>query len=126
MNLHELKIKKEYYLAVSSGLKTFEIRKNDRNFQIGDLIHFIPIKMETKIIKDMMEARAFEKITKTKPIENYNLETGGYIYMFRYEVEFEIPDDEVWQVTYVLKDVPEYGLDKEYCILGIRRLVNEK
>lgn len=35
---HDLKISNRYYDDVVSGLKTFEIRKNDRNFKVGDLI----------------------------------------------------------------------------------------
>jgi len=35
---HLLKILPEYYYSVKSGSKTFEIRKNDRNYKIGDLI----------------------------------------------------------------------------------------
>lgn len=34
---HNLKILPEYYEAVISGRKRFEIRKNDRDFQVGDL-----------------------------------------------------------------------------------------
>lgn len=33
---HELKILPEYYDAVLSGVKNFEIRKNDRNYHVGD------------------------------------------------------------------------------------------
>lgn len=33
---HELKIWPQYYGPVAEGLKTFEIRKNDRGFQAGD------------------------------------------------------------------------------------------
>ena len=37
---HELKILAEYYKPLVSGEKTNEVRKNDRNFQIGDIITF--------------------------------------------------------------------------------------
>ena len=36
--IHELKIYPEYFKAVISGEKTFEIRKNDRPFHKGDLL----------------------------------------------------------------------------------------
>ena len=36
--IHELKIKSKYFRAVVSGEKKFEIRKNDRNFHVGDTV----------------------------------------------------------------------------------------
>lgn len=36
--LHVLKILPEYYEAVLSSKKTFEIRKNDRDFKVGDTL----------------------------------------------------------------------------------------
>lgn len=36
MKQHDLKCYPFYFEAVSSGLKTFECRYNDRNFQVGD------------------------------------------------------------------------------------------
>ncbi|OTO05096.1 DUF3850 domain-containing protein [Enterococcus sp. 5B3_DIV0040] len=36
--VHELKILPKFFKAVTSGEKQFEIRKNDRNFQVGDLV----------------------------------------------------------------------------------------
>jgi ASC-1-like (ASCH) protein len=39
---HELKIVEPYYTAVSTGKKTFEIRRNDRDFKIGDRLILSP------------------------------------------------------------------------------------
>lgn len=36
---HYLKILPEYFTAVDEGIKTFEIRFNDRNYQVGDILH---------------------------------------------------------------------------------------
>ncbi|GAB6931617.1 hypothetical protein JCM10914A_56000 [Paenibacillus sp. JCM 10914] len=35
---HELKILPEYFQAVWNGTKTFEVRKNDRNYAVGDTL----------------------------------------------------------------------------------------
>lgn len=82
MILHILKIEEQYFVKVDAGLKTFELRKNDRDFQVGDLIHIVNL--------------------------------GGN--------ERRSKENDVYQITYVLKDVQEYGLDKDYCILGIKKL----
>lgn len=34
--IHELKIWPQYYCRVADGSKTFELRNNDRGFQVGD------------------------------------------------------------------------------------------
>ena len=36
--IHELKIKNEYLLAVIDGSKTFELRKDDRGYKVGDYL----------------------------------------------------------------------------------------
>lgn len=38
MKEHELKTWPEYFIPISRGLKNFEIRYNDRNFQVGDIL----------------------------------------------------------------------------------------
>lgn len=38
MKLHELKILPRYYEKVLTGEKNFELRKDDRNFKVGDII----------------------------------------------------------------------------------------
>ncbi|KJF45999.1 DUF3850 domain-containing protein [Bacillus altitudinis] len=36
--VHDLKIIPSFFRAVKTGMKGFEIRKNDRKFQVGDVI----------------------------------------------------------------------------------------
>lgn len=46
---HELKCWPEYFQAVTRMEKMFEVRKNDRNFKVGDIIVLLewdPVKME--------------------------------------------------------------------------------
>lgn len=38
MNVHELRILSEYFNSVVDGIKTFEIRKDDRGYKVGDLL----------------------------------------------------------------------------------------
>ena len=90
MKLHELKIKHEYLVEVATGVKTFVLRKNDRNYQVGDLIHFVDIK-DTK--------------------QNDKCDCDIYI-----------DKNTLYKITYILKDVPQYGLDKDYCILAIKKM----
>lgn len=91
MKLHELKILHEYLIDVSIGKKTFELRKNDRDYQVGDLIRFIDIREDDSTA-------------------NKN------------QIEPNIDENTLYRITYVLKDVEKYGLDKDYCILAIKKL----
>lgn len=36
--IHQLKCEAKYFEEVCSGQKTFEVRKNDRNFHVGDYL----------------------------------------------------------------------------------------
>ena len=38
------------------------------------------------------------------------------------DCDINIDENTLYRITYVLKDVPEYGLDSDYCILGIKKL----
>ena len=38
MNHHELKTWSEYFIAILSGEKKFEVRKNDRDYKVGDTL----------------------------------------------------------------------------------------
>lgn len=41
---HKLKIKEKYLIAILNRKKTFEIRKNDRDFKVGDEILFTVVE----------------------------------------------------------------------------------
>lgn len=67
MKTHKLKCETEYYQAVECGLKMFEVRKNDRNFQVFDRIEL------TEVVKGIKTGRTIG------PFEiKYILEGGQY------------------------------------------------
>ena len=43
---HNIKLREEFCDAVYEGRKTFEIRNNDRGYQVGDYIKFNPIGLD--------------------------------------------------------------------------------
>lgn len=77
MATHNLKMLPEYFQSVTLGNKTFELRKNDRDYRIGDIVNLC---------------------------EYFDGKYTGY------EIKAII--------TYVLKNCPEYGLDKDYCVFS--------
>lgn len=40
---HELKIYSDFFYAVCTGVKRAELRKNDRDYQVGDILHLMEI-----------------------------------------------------------------------------------
>jgi hypothetical protein len=46
LDTHELKTETEYYQAVEKGLKQFELRKNDINFKVGDILILVEVVNE--------------------------------------------------------------------------------
>lgn len=41
--IYEVKIRTSFAKAILDGDKTFEIRQNDRGYQKGDILHFVPV-----------------------------------------------------------------------------------
>ena len=82
MTIHELKIKLDYFIAIRNRTKNFELRKNDRDYRVGDLIKFI-------VLDDFNNT--------------YN-------------------PSELYYISYVLQNCPEYGLQEGYCILAIKEV----
>ena len=48
--LHTLKLNIRYIFDIEFGYKKFEVRKNDRDFRVGDIIKFIGVDDNGKII----------------------------------------------------------------------------
>lgn len=42
--IHELKILPQYLRSIKSGIKTYEVRRNDRDFQTNDVVHLYELK----------------------------------------------------------------------------------
>lgn len=79
MKLHELKILHKYLVEVDLGNKTFELRKNDRDYQVGDLIRFIDIREDDSTanknqIEPNIDENTLYRITYVlKDVEKYGL-----------------------------------------------------
>jgi ASC-1-like (ASCH) protein len=94
--IHELKTLTKYFHAVVSGNKNFELRKNDRDFKVGDIL----------MLKE------FNLQEKYEPVE------GEKAYFSGKKV--------LRQITYIFKDITEsMGLSKDYVILGIKPIDND-
>ena len=104
MKIHELKIEKRFL----DDKKRFEVRKDDRNYVVGDLVH----------LNDVTNLSANETYeVKTDEIIIYcheectNIFDRTMVSTTRYHALFRI--------IYILRDVQEYGLQNGYCILGL-------
>ena len=72
---HNLKIANEYFEAVNEGLKTFEIRNNDRNFKVEDIVNLEEIDEN----KEYTGRKVTGKITY---ITNYEQMSGYVVFSF--------------------------------------------
>jgi uncharacterized protein DUF3850 len=108
MTVHELKCIQPYFRDMWHGHKTFDIRKNDRNFQLGDILHLREYYPPTE--NEIWFGFATEKcIIKTR-LEEPEIE----IVPERYGLSFLV------KVEYIL-DGHEW-LQPGYVCLGIKKV----
>ena len=63
MKVHILKIKEEYAKEKDLGNKMFEIRKNDKDFKVGDFVKYIVVNEDgiiTENENEFLENKLFE------------------------------------------------------------------
>lgn len=108
--IHALKISPEYFDAVISGEKTFEVRKNDRPFLVGDLIALNEWDEETQqytrnsclvYIDYVLDSADYCKdgyvILSIKPcvVRKVTVPVGPYVDAADYRVPFATIGDEI-------------------------------
>lgn len=84
MKLRKLKLNIEFCDAVFSGEKTFEVRYNDRGYQPGDRIKFIPIDSDNNLVHHKIESTEY-KITYI--LNGWGLK-NGYVVLAIKELPF--------------------------------------
>ncbi len=58
---HEIKIREDYIEPILAKEKTFEVRENDRGYQKGDLVKFIPVNRQGIIYCDpILEEKTYQ------------------------------------------------------------------
>lgn len=105
MKTHKLKTWPTYFQAVRSGKKTFEIRKNDRNYQVNDVL----VLEEWKPVQERCDV-------------HYYFEGDGRCSCSNGEYTGAIFEA---KITYKL-DGGQFGIEEGYCILGIRKTERDK
>ena len=99
--IHELKILPNYFEEVICGAKTFEVRKNDRDFKVGDMLALNEYDADKKeytgnsclvyvdyILKDENYCKNGFVIMAIKPCEIYN---KGLYDPIRREMPYKVP-----------------------------------
>ena len=77
-------------------------------------------------IKKIQEKYFFDILLNNKRFEirknDCNYKIGDRVKLVLYKGNEKVGQDNyiVVKITYILKDIPQYGLDKDYCIFGFR------
>lgn len=82
---HELKLQEQFCQDKLDGNKPFEVRENDRNFQKGDLIKYIPV--DKSGIRTFRYRELEEKTYQITCVISYWGMKEGYVAFGEKEVE---------------------------------------
>ncbi|MCL2677091.1 MAG: DUF3850 domain-containing protein [Streptococcaceae bacterium] len=110
MKIHELKLDTEIFPSVQSGLKNFEIRNNDRDYQVGDILKLKAFANE--------ESADYESINVGYALSEHDFE-GGYDYWGNCDEYLadevtakvtEVYESEQWNRWYSYSEIGVYEL----------------
>lgn len=104
--IHQLKIEKEYFRRIVSGRKTFEVRKNDRNFRAGDYLGLNEIKSANIINGESKETGNFILVKVLEVFEDSRFLKDGYVIMSIKPCSIKETDKKNY-------GVPEFGNEDE-------------
>ena len=99
MTKHNLKLNDRYFDAVANGTKTFEIRKDDRGFRVGDTLVMYRVNDEGKYLDP----------TYSRESQPSNL-VGPWLDPVRVTVKYILTHD----------DFPD-GIPEGYVVMSIER-----
>ncbi len=74
--VHELKTWIEYFQSIVSGEKSFELRKNDRNFKTGHELLLREFNKDTNKYTGRILHRKITYVLKGNDTETFGLKTG--------------------------------------------------
>jgi len=74
--VHELKTWEEYFIAMASGKKNFELRKNDRDFLIGQELLLREYNQQSKTYTGRKLRRKISYLLSGKEAEEFGLKPG--------------------------------------------------
>lgn len=140
--LHQLKIESQFFQQIILGSKTFEVRKNDRDFQVGDYLGLNEITDHPSNEKGARkETGAFVLVKVLSVFDNPAYVKDGFVIMsikpctikqgereythcYTEQEKKEVRDKEISEsVTYVIREVSD-DICKNYC--QYRKSVNSE
>ena len=81
---HTIKIREQFADAIVSGNKTFEVRENDRGYQTGDYVRFLPLNN----IGNITNHEIGEKLYRiTYVLSGWGIEKGYVVFGIKEDTE---------------------------------------
>lgn len=109
--IHQLKIESKYFAKITAGLKTFEVRKDDRDFHVGDYLglnEITPIPVNQS--GEHKETGRFVIVRVTDVFNDDRFLKDGYVILSI--VPCHIVTDNTRQIDVYTEDLEELGLEE--------------